>query len=342
MPALPIDLHDVRKTYRGKVHALRNVRMQVHSGEIFGLLGPNGAGKSTLVKIIMTVVRPTSARGTILGMPVGHQPTLQRLGYLPEHHRFPRYLTGRQAIDLFGGLCGVPRPERRRRTAELLETVRMAEWADKPFGTYSKGMQQRIGLAAALVNKPDLVLLDEPTDGVDPVGRREIRDVLLELRQRGCAVFINSHLLSELEMVCDRVAIMVQGQVVAQGTLDELTSHSRRYEIVVVGAAPEWIADAGLVAAPTLEGRTKLVLASFDPDVVQPIIDRLRAEGRTIAAVTPVRETLEDLFMRAVVDPSTGRIHGPGAARGAPSGAPPSAQAAAPPPPPSAAPGGAR
>src|SRR5687767_14835647 len=165
---LAIDLRNVTKVYKGKVHALRGIDMRVRRGEVFGLLGPNGAGKSTLVKIMMSVVRPTHARGTILGQPVAHKPTLARVGYLPENHRFPRYLTGRQILDLFGALAKVDRPTRRRRAAELLEVVGMSGSADRKISTYSKGMAQRIGLAQALINQPDLVVLDEPTDGVDP------------------------------------------------------------------------------------------------------------------------------------------------------------------------------
>ena len=150
-----------------------------------GLLGPNGAGKSTLVKIVMTVVRPNKAQGTVLGKPIGHKATLARVGYLPENHRFPPWLTGRQAIEFAGALCKMPRRARKARTAKLLDLMRMTDWAKKRIGTYSKGMQQRIGLAAALVNDPELVILDEPTDGVDPVGRREIRDVLVAMRAGG-------------------------------------------------------------------------------------------------------------------------------------------------------------
>src|SRR5690242_6797472 len=228
-----IDLSGVEKVYRGRVHALRGIDMRVGRGEIFGLLGPNGAGKSTLVKIMMTVVRPTRAEGTILGRPVADKPTLARIGYLPENHRFPRYLTGRQTLEFFAGLAGVPRATRKRRSAELLDVVGMSDWADRLVGTYSKGMMQRVGLAQALAHDPELVLLDEPTDGVDPVGRREIRDVLLSLRRQGKTVFINSHLLSELELVCDRVAILIAGQVARQGTPDELSAAKQRYEIEV-------------------------------------------------------------------------------------------------------------
>ena len=179
------------------------------------------------------VVRPTTATGTLLGKPVGHKPTLARVGYLPEHHRFPRYLTGRQTLEFFGGLAGVDRQACRRRSAELIDTVGMTAWADQKVSAYSKGMMQRVGLAAALVNDPDLVLLDEPTDGVDPVGRRDIRDVLLRIRDQGKTVFINSHLLSELESVCRRVAIMVGGKIAQQGTMAELTADRGRYEIEV-------------------------------------------------------------------------------------------------------------
>jgi len=235
---LVIDLHHVAKTYRGRIRALCGIDMQVRRSEVFGLLGPNGAGKSTLVKILMTVIRPTECRGTMLGEPIGHKPTLARVGYLPEHHRFPPYLTGAQVVDFYGALAGAPRAHMRRRTGELLELVGMKDWARKKVGSYSKGMRQRVGIAQALVNSPDVVLLDEPTDGVDPVGRRDIREIVQRLRSEGRTVFINSHLLSELEMVCDRVAILVQGRVVQQGTIDELTADKRRYEIELA-AEPE-------------------------------------------------------------------------------------------------------
>jgi ABC-2 type transport system ATP-binding protein len=309
-----IDLHHVEKIYKGKVHALRGVEMRVHPGEIFGLLGPNGAGKSTLVKIMMTVVRPTRIEGMLLGRPVGHKQTLRRVGYLPEHHLFPNYLTGRQALDFYAALAKVNRTARRERAGALLGTMGMSEWADKRIGSYSKGMMQRVGLAQALMNDPELVLLDEPTDGVDPVGRREIRDVLLQLREQGRTIFVNSHLLSELEMVCDRVAILVQGKVVQQGTIDDLTADSQRYEIEIDGPEPPWAArEQSLRVTSSPQGRTTLAIKGSDPADVQPLIDRLRGEQRTIVAIKPVRETLEDLFMRAVTDPETGKVLAPGA-----------------------------
>ena len=242
---LAIDLHDVAKVYKGRVHALQGIEMRVNRGEIFGLLGPNGAGKSTLVKIMMTVIHPTRAVGTILGNPVGTKATLSHVGYLPENHRFPRYLTGRQTLEFFGALAKVESTKLKSRADELLQTIGMSDWADRKISTYSKGMMQRIGLGQALMPNPDLVVLDEPTDGVDPVGRRDIRDVLQQLRSEGKTVFINSHLLSELEMVCDRVAILVQGKVAKQGSIDELTQKSQRYEMDLDPASG---GDGGLLA----------------------------------------------------------------------------------------------
>ncbi len=305
----------VDKIYAGGVHALRSIAMRVSKGEIFGLLGPNGAGKSTLVKVVTTIVRPTRVEGTVLGHPVGHIPTLGRIGYLPEHHRFPAYLTGRQCVEFFGAMTGVEKRQRRRRANELLDTVGMLVWADKRIGSYSKGMQQRIGIASAMVNDPELVILDEPTDGVDPVGRREIRDVLLQIRARGTTVFLNSHLLSEIELVCDRVAIMVQGRVAKQGSIEELTRDSHCMRVVFSGASPAWAAEVGGVAAMD-RGFHALDFPKASSESVQPILDRLRSEGRTLHSFAETRESLEAVFMREVTDPTSGRARPIGAEAG--------------------------
>ncbi len=275
--------------------------MRVHEGEVFGLLGPNGAGKSTLVKILMTVIRPSRLQGSILGKPVGHKPTLKKVGYLPEHHRFPKHLRAGEVLDYFAALSGVPRSVRRRRTDEMLELVGMSDWKKQRVGEFSKGMQQRIGIAQALMNDPSILMLDEPTDGVDPVGRMEIRDLLIRLRDQGRTIFINSHLLSELEMVCNRVAIMVKGRVSMEGTIDDLTSASKRYEIVVDGDLPPAVeASIGEDVSVLESDRSRLVLPNADSHKVQPIIDHLRSSGVVIESVQPVRESLEELFMRAV------------------------------------------
>ena len=315
-----IDMRSVRKVYRGKVHALRGVDLRVEPGEVFGLLGPNGAGKSTLVKIMMTVISPTACEGTILGRPVGEKGTLGRIGYLPEHHKFPPYLKAEQVLDYFAALSDVPRDVRRRRSAELLETVGLKDWAKKKVGGFSKGMRQRLGIAQSLMNDPELVVLDEPTDGVDPVGRRDIRNILVKLKNEGRTVFLNSHLLSELEMVCDRVSIMVQGLTAQEGTIEELTEEQACFTIRVgpddaerVGDVAERVSD-GLTAS--VDGAVVRVMTK-EATEVQPMIDALRAQGIAIHEVRPFRPSLEDLFMSAVTDAETGEVLAPGAAGGA-------------------------
>jgi ABC-2 type transport system ATP-binding protein len=330
-----VNLHDVSKVYsrtlfrRKGIHALRGVEMRVNRGEIFGLLGPNGAGKSTLVKILMSVIRATGATGSVLGRPIGDKATLAKVGYLPEHHKFPDYLTGEQILQFYGAMCGVQRRERQQRSGELLALVGMSDWRRTRVREYSKGMRQRIGIAQALMNNPELVVLDEPTDGVDPVGRRDIRAMMTTLKDRGMTVILNSHLLTELEMVCDRVAILVKGKVVSQGTIDELTFARRHIEIEIVTDKDPYITlvSAGGVAATARSGapmflssgesvqieRNIMKVMSGDVACVQPVIDRLRAENVTIRALRPIRPTLEDLFMEAVLDPTTGKALTPGA-----------------------------
>ncbi len=353
-----INLTGVDKVYAGKVHALRGIEMRVRRGEVFGLLGPNGAGKSTLVKILMTVISPTKADGTVLGNRVGHKPTLAKVGYLPEHHKFPEYLTGEQVVDFYAALAGVERATRRKRTPELLELVGMKDWAKTKVKGYSKGMRQRVGIAQALANDPDLVVLDEPTDGVDPVGRRDIREMLTRIKEQGKTVFLNSHLLSELEMVCDRVAILVQGKVASHGTIDELTVKRQVYEIEVAksssGDSDSLVAalqggvglrmlggsvDESMSGVNTGETNTNAIakrvgatgqlgtgeevaidhdmirVSTADAARIQPIIDTLRVRGFAIKTVRSIRPSLEDLFMEAVTDPTTGKALSPGAAK---------------------------
>ena len=305
---LAINLDHVAKTYGRKVHALRGIRLEVRPGEVFGLLGPNGAGKSTLVKIMMTVVRPTRAEGTVLGQPMGHKPTLARVGYLPEHHRFPPYLTGSQALEYYAALAKVDRRTRKRRAAELLELVGLKDKGKTKVGTYSKGMQQRIGLAQALMHEPDLVVLDEPTDGLDPMGRREVRQVLNRLRDEGKTVFINSHLLGEVELVCDRVAILNAGKVVRQGTIDELTAGDMFHEIELDGPPDDTLREAiagALSDKVTIDVKGNVIrINTQDPTTVQPAIDAVRRRNVTILSVRPIRQSLEDFFISAVSQPA--------------------------------------
>jgi len=313
-----IDVQGVEKMYRRKVHALRGVDLRVGAGEIFGLLGPNGAGKSTLVKVLLTVIRATKCQGTLLGSKVGDKGVLSQVGYLPEHHNFPKYLTSKQLLRHFGAMSGVERATRNRKADELLEVVGMKDWANAKLGSYSKGMRQRVGLAQALMNDPKLVILDEPTDGVDPIGRKDIREVLIRLKDEGRTVFLNSHLLSELEMVCDRVAIMVHGLVRQQGTIEELTDGQSGFAVKATAPISDSIraeisSKLTGIAPIATDDDSELVFATGDAEKVQPVIDTLRSNGVSIRAFGFRRPSLEELFVKAVQEHPDGAR--PGARR---------------------------
>ena len=312
-----ISLECVSKVYGGNTHALREVSLKVGAGEIFGLLGPNGAGKSTLVKVLLTVVKPSVARGEMLGQPIGDKKTLARVGYLPEQHRLAPYLTARQAVEFVAALSGVDRATRKKRAAELLDRVGLSKWMDRRVNVFSKGMRQRAGLAAALVNDPQIIFLDEPTDGVDPVGRVEIRDLLIQMRREGRTVFLNSHLLGEAEQVCDRVAILVQGRVVKQGSMADLQKEGSRQELTVRwgAASARPLPFRGMNIAPTVnaDGSHQYVFSDLDTAAAQPALDAARAVGGEIISLIPMRQGLEELFMKVVVDPTTGKAPPPGA-----------------------------
>ena len=312
-----ISLECVSKVYGGNTHALREVSLHVGAGEIFGLLGPNGAGKSTLVKVLLTVVKPSVARGEMLGQPIGDKKTLARVGYLPEQHRLAPYLTARQAVEFVAALSGVDRATRKKRAAELLDRVGLSKWMDRRVNVFSKGMRQRAGLAAALVNDPQIIFLDEPTDGVDPVGRVEIRDLLIQMRREGRTVFLNSHLLGEAEQVCDRVAILVQGRVVKQGSMADLQKEGSRQELTVRwgAASARPLPFRGMNIAPTVnaDGSHQYVFSDLDTAAAQPALDAARAVGGEIISLIPMRQGLEELFMKVVVDPTTGKAPPPGA-----------------------------
>src|SRR5690349_3859120 len=218
--ALPIEAQGLRKVYRAGwggrgIAALDGLDLEVRPGEVFGLLGPNGAGKTTTVKILLGLTRPTAGSARLFGLPSSDPASRRRVGYLPEGHRFPGYLTARETLSIFGRMSDVAPDILTKRIPELLERVHLEKWANVRVKKFSKGMVQRLGLASALVHDPDVLLLDEPTDGVDPVGRREIRDLLLGEARKGKAVLVNSHLLSEIELTCGRVAILRGGKIVA-------------------------------------------------------------------------------------------------------------------------------
>lgn len=297
-----VELEGVRKVYRGGIEALAGISLKVPRGCLYGLLGPNGAGKSTLVKILTTLIRRTGGGGTMLGCPIGDRRALQRIGLLPEHARFPDYLTGRQVIEFAAGLQDVGVSETRERTGRLLDLVGMSRAADRKVRGYSKGMKQRIGIAQALVNDPEIVFLDEPTDGVDPAGRRDFRLLMKQLREEGRTVFINTHILSELEPIVDRVAIISQGRLLGEGQLDDLRTEKPVYRIEFEGQLP-----SELVAVLQAEGGEIspgfVAMETSRVGDIQVLIDRLRAAQIVISGIQRKAQSLEDLFMGLVDSP---------------------------------------
>ncbi len=310
-----ISLREVHKVYSTglgghEVRALAGLSLEVRPGELFGLLGPNGAGKTTAVKVLLGLTHPTSGEARLLGLPVSDPESRRRVGYLPEGHRFPGYLTARQTLSVFGRMSGVGGGTLRARIPELLARMKLPEWADVKVKKFSKGMTQRLGLAAALVHEPEVLLLDEPTDGVDPVGRREIRDLLLEEAGRGRAVLLNSHLLSEVERTCDRVAVLRAGTVAAMGTVEELTKRkektgdsARVYRFTAAPLTEELLSELrarGAVADP-VNGHVRLT--ARDLAHLNELIDATRARGALLTELTPEKATLEDVFVDLVRTP---------------------------------------
>lgn len=286
------------RSWRRRVQALDGVSFAVRRGEVFGLLGANGAGKTTLVKILLGLARPTSGRVAVRGMEPGRTEARRRVGYLPEGHRFPGYLTGEAAMRLFGRLAGLDEATIARRTRELLALVGLAERGGDRISRYSKGMTQRLGLACALLDDPEVLFLDEPTDGVDPVGRRHIRDMLLAAKTRGTTIFINSHLLSEVERTCDRVAILHQGRLLREASIDDLTRPSRRFRIRLGEGQHAPLPLLGPFGAVAPNGHIEVEV----PDLLtlNRLLDGLRAEQLLIAEVAPRRAALEDVFIELV------------------------------------------
>jgi ABC-2 type transport system ATP-binding protein len=314
MDASAVSARGLRKVYRTRfgrreIVALDGIDLEVFAGEVFGLLGPNGAGKTTTVKILLGLTRPTSGEATLFGIPVSSPASRRRVGYLPEGHRFPGYLTARQTISVFGRMSGLDRAALRRRIPELLARVRLEKWADVRVKKFSKGMTQRLGLAAALVHEPDLLLLDEPTDGVDPVGRREIRDLLRDEASRGRAILLNSHLLSEVERTCDRVAVLREGKLVAKGGIEELTARPSRYRLVASPVDEALVASFRDTGAGVDRVNGHLEVSTRDLDHLNVLVDRLRARGAILQELSPVRSSLEDVFVGLVrpEDPEEGK-----------------------------------
>ncbi len=294
-----VETHELRKEYGAKV-AVESLTLTVRQGEVFGFLGPNGAGKSTTMKMLMGLVFPTSGTMSLIGRPIGDVAVKRRAGFLPEQFRFHEWMQAGEFLDFHGQLYGMRAAERRRRIPDVLELVGLAGEGRNRLKTFSKGMLQRIGLAQAVMNNPALVFLDEPTSALDPVGRREVRDVIGRFRSQGMTVFLNSHILSEVEQVCDRCAIIDRGRVVRLGTMQELLAEELTVDITLDGIAPAvWNA---LSPDMTLIGTTERTLTLRVPDEerIPPLVDRLVAAGAKVYAVAPHRRTLEDVFMEAI------------------------------------------
>src|SRR5512141_1004027 len=306
-----IQADGLRKVYRSRfgtrrVTALDGIALSVGAGEVFGLLGPNGAGKTTAVKILLGLTYATEGSARLFGIPAADPESRRRVGYLPEGHRFPGYLTARQTLSIFGRMSGVSSRALAPRTEDLLSRVKLSDWIDVKVKKFSKGMTQRLGLAAALVHEPEVLLLDEPTDGVDPVGRREIRDLLKAEAMKGRAILLNSHLLSEIELTCDRVAVLRNGKVAAMGTIEELTKKeekkdsSKGYKLVASPLSEELLSDFFERGASPERVNGHVRLLARDAQHLNSLIDAARARGALLTELTPEKSTLEDVFVDLV------------------------------------------
>jgi ABC-2 type transport system ATP-binding protein len=296
---LAIETRGLRKSYGRKV-AVRSLALEVPRGEVFGFLGPNGAGKTTSIKILLGLVAPTEGRALVLGRPAGNVEARRKIGFLPEHFRFYDWLTAAELLHLHGRLYGMSGARLRTQSAELLDLVGLTSHADTRLRDFSKGMLQRIGLAQALLNDPELIFLDEPTSGLDPVGRRLVRDVIKTQRARGATVFLNSHLLSEVEVTCDRVAFIRHGEVLETRELRALADGEVRVSMRVGRLAPESLQGlAPWASAVRLEGE-RLSLAVASADVLPEILRYLVGRGADVYEVIPQRTSLEELFLQIV------------------------------------------
>jgi ABC-2 type transport system ATP-binding protein len=284
---------------RREVRAVDDISLRVPRGTIFGLLGPNGAGKTTFVKLLLSAVHPTAGSAMIFGRDAREPEARRPIGYLPENHRFPTYFTGEGMLDFYGALSGLEAGRRKKLIPEMLELVGLAQWGGVRIGKYSKGMLQRLGLAQALIHSPSLLVLDEPTDGVDPVGRRQIREILTRFESQGVTIFINSHLLVEVEAFCREVAILNKGKVALSGKMRDLTA-GKGYRLTIA-QAPDNLVDQLRAQAASTAARDGLVDFQFPTrESVNQAVDLLRAQQCEIEALAPTTSTLEEIFVRTV------------------------------------------
>ena len=299
MSVAAIETKQLRKVF-GDRAAVEGLTLQVAQGEVFGFLGPNGAGKTTSMKMLLGLVSPTSGSASLLGAPIGDRLTLARVGFLPEHFRFQEWLTAGEFLQLHGDLLGMEKHALQARQDELLERVGLSSFRDKQLRTFSKGMLQRIGLAQALLNHPALVFLDEPTSGLDPVGRRLVRDVIHELRKEGTCVFLNSHLLSGIEVTCDRVAFIRHGEVVRILDLASLNGNQSIVTIRATGLTPKMIEEIARWGEDIHANGEELTLTLNNEHDVPEINQYLVMQGARVHAITPTRVSLEEIFIETV------------------------------------------
>lgn len=289
--------------WRPKRHrGLDGLSLEIPSGGVFGLLGPNGAGKSTTLKLLMNLLRPTGGGAEILGFTPGDLRANRRIGFLPENPAFYDYLSAQELLEYFAGLCGFAASERRARAARMLDAVGVGADRTRPMRQFSKGMVQRVGLAQALVNDPELVILDEPMSGLDPIGRRDVRELILRLRDEGRTVLFSSHILSDAEVLCSRVGILSRGKLVTAGTLSELTSgQPRGWEVVALNVPATLVSrleQRGVATRAIADGRYQFSLAV--ETAPEPLIAELSAAGASLVSVTPLAGSLEAVFMERV------------------------------------------
>ncbi len=293
-----------RRPYR----ALDALTLEIEPGEVFGFLGPNGAGKTTTLKLLMQLIFPTSGRAEILGRPVGDVAMRRRIGYLPENPYFYDYLTAEELLEYFGRLFGYAAAARARRASSLLDRVGIGAERRLQLRKFSKGMIQRVGIAQALLNDPEVVFLDEPMSGLDPLGRRDVRALILELRDQGRTVFFSSHILADAEALCSRVAVVAGGRLAATGRLtDILAFQVRGWELVVTGVSREVLNRLGPRVSRSTEiatGRFALELTPDEPPEIA--VSSVVAAGATLVSLNPIRETLEEFFVRQVADVGAG------------------------------------
>jgi ABC-2 type transport system ATP-binding protein len=296
-----IELDDVVKVY-GRTTALAGLSLTVGRGELVGLLGANGAGKTTTIKLLLGLARPTTGSGRVLGAPLGDRAARARIGYLPELFRYQPWLHAREVVAMHAELARIPGPDRRRAVDEVLGQVGLTDRADDPVSTFSKGMQQRLGLGVALLGAPELVLLDEPTSALDPVGRTDVRAIVRSARDRGATVILNSHLLTEVERVCDRVVILHQGRMIASGSLDEVVAADGvRLRVTGIGdVGPAVAAGFGPVEVEDEWLTVRPLAADRIPDLVTAIV----AAGGRVHAVEPGRGSLEARFLELMAESS--------------------------------------